>query len=79
MTYELIRRSTHKARKPHRCNWCHTPIEVGAKFIHEAGKYEGDFQVLRFHPECHDAIAKYLKETGETYVFLDEPFPRGEA
>lgn len=43
------------ARKPHRCEHCHKPIEIGEKYRSCAQVWEGDFQSYSEHIECHAA------------------------
>ena len=56
MSYELISQTKPVARTYHPCIWCHEPIVKGEKHIHEVGKFEGDFQDHRWHPECMKAF-----------------------
>lgn len=46
------------ARKVHRCEWCGEPIPIGEKHVKFSGKWEGDFQSWRMHPECYEAAGQ---------------------
>ena len=45
------------ARKPHKCNWCKEPIEVGELHRVQSGHQEGYAFRFRFHLECEHALA----------------------
>ena len=42
-----------KTRKPHRCEWCYQPIEVGSSAYNYRGMFEDEWQNWYMHPECH--------------------------
>jgi hypothetical protein len=43
-----------KAKKPHKCDECRGPIFVGEKYRRLAGKWEGEFMVLRECTACSE-------------------------
>ena len=45
-------------RKDYRCEWCGQKILRGEQHIHFVGRWEGEFQDWRMHPECYDAANK---------------------
>lgn len=47
-----------KSRKPHRCEWCYQPIDVGSRAYHYAGVFEREFQNWYMHPECEEVCSK---------------------
>jgi hypothetical protein len=60
MSWETIASSRPKARKQHRCIWCPGHIEKGEVHVVQTGKFEGDFQSNRYHPECFMAMQKAI-------------------
>lgn len=46
---------TKAVRKQHRCDACPAPIEIGQPMIKWAGTTDGDFGILKYHPECREA------------------------
>ncbi len=64
----------HKAAKNHRCIYCDTRILKGELYIRSAGIWEGDFQDLKWHPEC---LTDHLKTCDPQYpeIFPGE-YPR---
>lgn len=45
-------RTTHTARKTHRCEYCRSTIPVGTQYVRMAGKWEGDFYNGSGHIDC---------------------------
>ncbi len=45
-----------KTRKPHRCEWCGKPIEVGETATYSCGKFDGYFYDRYAHPGCEKLI-----------------------
>ena len=56
-----------KTRKPHRCEWCYQPIEVGAQAYHYTGVFDGEFQNWYMHPECED-VSRKDSDPGEGFM-----------
>lgn len=50
------------ARKAYTCEWCANPIPVGERHFQFIGKWQGEFQNWRMHPDCEDA---HQRETYE--------------
>lgn len=40
-------------RKEHRCEWCGEAIAEGETHFHYKGRFWGDWQDWRMHPECY--------------------------
>ena len=53
-----LREATVKARKPHRCAWCHEHIEVGEVHDLWVGIWQGEFGECRMHMECLAAYSR---------------------
>lgn len=47
-----------KSRKSHICDWCGQPISTGESYTRDVWKYDGDFQMEKFHLVCRDAIQR---------------------
>ncbi len=62
MSFETIRESTRTARRKHRCTWCGEPIEPGQSYCDVVGKFDGDFQPSKYHPECDKAVRRSAVE-----------------
>ena len=73
MSWEFYSSAQPKARKEHRCAWCHEPIVVGEVHHHYWGKYDGEMQSTRMHLECQEASNN--SDLDETLP--DETIPRG--
>lgn len=55
MSYtEFCSERTHTAKKAHTCDGCLTSIHPGEKYLHIAGKWDGDFCTAKYHPECRE-------------------------
>ena len=50
------------AMKDHYCVLCGQKIEKGSPYFNHATKYEGEFNVMKFHPECHQMVEAYWAE-----------------
>lgn len=75
---EVIASSTQAARKQHRCTWCGQKIEVGAQYLRERIKIDGDIGTQRFHPECDGALRDLSRYEGGGCVYFDyASMPRG--
>ena len=68
------------AKKPHKCDACRQPIEVGTRYARMAGKFDGVFFTVIQHEECRAAEIAIAREKGlfggEDWVHLndlDEP------
>jgi hypothetical protein len=68
MSFQLLSRTTPKARKEHQCIWCAQPIVNRATYVLDACLCDGDFQSNKWHPECQDAA---LDEFGYTDFTFD--------
>lgn len=55
---EILSSSYPIAKKAHRCNWCHQPIQIGEKYEYFAIKGD-DFYTWKNHISCM-AIARKL-------------------
>lgn len=54
-----------RAAVDHRCIWCGEMIPKGDVHAHFAGKWHGEFQDWRMHPECHeDCASDFALEEG---------------
>lgn len=65
MSWDFISDSKPKARKRHRCIWCPGYIEKGEVHVVQTGKFDGDFQSNRYHPECLIAMQKAIAIDGD--------------
>lgn len=65
MTTFFADRIVRKARKPHRCGFCGTTIEIGATYNEQACKYDGRFYTWREHQECFGLAKKWDLEDDE--------------
>lgn len=65
MSYQLLSKTQPIARKEYCCIWCPEKINKGEKHLHEASKYDGEFQDHRWHPECYDTASLFFKKYGE--------------
>lgn len=61
MNYQLLSKTTPKAKKEYKCVWCPEKILRGEKHIKEVGTYDGFFY-RRWHTECWEASQKYFSE-----------------
>lgn len=52
-------RSIKSTRKPHCCEGCEQPIDVGSSAKYYAGKFEGDFYDCYFHIDCRQAQVEW--------------------
>jgi hypothetical protein len=77
MSFELLSERTRTAKKIHRCIWCGEHIAAGERYVSQAGKYEGDFQFSRFHPECHKAMQDHFLNNRDEDEFTPYDFRRG--
>ena len=66
-------RQVRKTRRRRPCAWCWDPIEAGEPSVVLSGVFQNDFFCNRYHPECHDAIARYC----DKYSAWGEEFPLG--
>ena len=62
---EFFTNSERKARTEHVCSLCKKIIEPGSFYLHQQGKYEGDFYTTKLHKSCSDIIDAYHMHTGE--------------
>jgi len=64
------------ARKPHTCIWCGEQIAKGENYRDVSGKYNGDFQVNKYHWECSTASLEALHKH-DVREFEPHEFYRG--
>ena len=76
MSYQLLSKTEPKARKAYTCIWCAEKVVKGEKHFHVVGKYCGELQDHRWHPECWAAQETYFLESGEE-EFAPHEFKRG--
>lgn len=62
---EFYNRTTPKARKEYRCEYCNGPIHIGERHSHETGKYDGEIFSRRLHFPCYNMIYACIRDTGE--------------
>jgi hypothetical protein len=65
-------RHVKRTRTDRKCDWCWEPINAGDPSVVCSGIFEGDFFTSRYHPECNDAVNRYVHETRSWY----EPLPQ---
>lgn len=71
MSMEFYNRTTPKARKEYKCEYCQNAIHIGERHSHETGKYDGDMFSRRLHFECYNILQKYCLDTGENEFTWD--------
>ena len=76
MSYQLLSETTPKARKDYVCIWCGEAIPKATVHEYKVGKYDGELQCDRFHPECSKASTKHFREEGAE-EFIPYDFNRG--
>lgn len=54
----------HKAKKPHRCEWCWQRINEGEQYKRYRYFDGGDAGTVKMHPECFDAMQEAAHEEG---------------
>jgi len=54
---EFSNKSSHKARKEHRCSECCSLILPGQIYIYDVGKYDGEFFQIKTCNHCSELIA----------------------
>jgi hypothetical protein len=72
----LDSRTIKKTRKPHRCDWCNEPIEVGSSCEYRVYIFDG-FGTDYMHPECNEAMNK-SKDFPLDEGWLPGEFKRGQ-
>jgi len=75
MSWNTIRSHPRRARKAHSCIWCAEQIPVGETYHEDVGKFYGELQQNRYHPECYKAATTYWCEGEED--FSPGEFKRG--
>lgn len=69
--------SEHTARKHGRCSWCGEWIEIGERYVSQAGiGRNGDFFHSRFHLECDADCLLVAREEGGFIEFMPGDSPR---
>ena len=76
MSFQLIKETWPRARKEHRCIWCHEQIVPGEVHCHSVSTYCGDFQYMRLHRECCEAASEFVKNSRDD-EFDPGSFKRG--
>lgn len=66
---DFSRSVTHKACKPHCCDWCGEPIPVGEAYSYPTNVLDGRWANGHFHTKCGDACAEWFR-----YRSPDEPY-----
>lgn len=59
------------ARKPHVCEMCGRPINIGESYCRESGKWEGDFFSRCMHLVCHEMEMEYCCEVDNEFTWSD--------
>jgi len=61
---QLLKESTPRAAKEHRCSWCGESIPVGSIYrrVTHASSNDG-FQDHKYHPECESACVDYCSKS----------------
>jgi len=54
-------RHVKNTRKIKRCDWCRELIQKGEPSIISSGVFEGNFYSVRYHPECYDAVDRWIE------------------
>lgn len=54
----------HKARIPHRCDWCWQVVKSGDQYKRYRYYDGGDAGTVKMHPECHEAMQEAAREEG---------------
>ena len=79
MGFTLLSESQPRAKKKHHCEWCSEAILPGDKYHAYSGMCDGEFQATKMHLECHDAMLRNIKETGEySDYYLPDFVKRGK-
>lgn len=68
---------THKAAKPHRCEWCWTRILAGETYQRYRYYDGGDAGTVKMHPECYSAMQETAKQEGGWTEWMPGDNPRG--
>lgn len=55
------RPQTRVAQKEYVCIWCGEKINSGDLTTVQSGKFQGELQRNRYHPECFEALARMCK------------------
>lgn len=71
MGMELYNRTTPKARKDYKCEYCEQTITKGEIHSCETGKYDGDMFSRRLDIICYNMMDKYLSDSGEEEFTFD--------
>lgn len=58
---EFAKHSQHIAKKEHKCDLCGNVINVGEKYEHGSGKYDGEFYDSKHHLNCVELIRRYCR------------------
>jgi hypothetical protein len=67
--FDLIRASSHKARKPHQCSGCSRGIMPGQTYDLQVSVAEGEFYQTKLCPLCL-ALYNYLQNQGFECITL---------
>ena len=69
MSVEVITHAEPTAKTRHGCTWCGEWIEVGAIYIRERVKVDGDMTTNKLHPECSDALTEAAHAEGGSITY----------
>lgn len=58
----ILKETEPKARKDHVCDWCGNKIKAGTKYFYQVCTVDGDFQTVKYHPECKDIVYGLIAE-----------------
>lgn len=62
---DFYNRTTPKARKEYKCEYCNKPIHIGQIHSYETGKYDGDMFGRRLHFPCYKMMQTYCRNNRE--------------
>lgn len=65
MGMDFYNRTTPKARKEYKCEYCNRIIHIGEKHSHETGKYDGDMFSRRLDFPCYNMMEGYCSDEQE--------------
>ena len=79
MGFDPLSEFEPKARKIHKCEWCHQDIIAGEKYYRYSGICDGVMQSTAMHLDCRDAMHRDVDDSGDYEYYLpNEPMPRGK-
>lgn len=60
-----------KARKEHKCSECFNVIHPKSQYYDIKGLWDGEWNNLKAHKDCHDFLIVLNCEAGEPYAFSE--------